>query len=235
VQLGYGSGKFSLVDHRLEATVPAELQEEAGAVPGLDLIAMSVRHVQNVMALERESIAASLARNAGNYSASNKETLSGTSQWSHASSDPFTDIMDGKEVIRSQIGIEPNSLAVAPKVLKGLRSHPKVLDRPPATIQQLKALFELENIVAGGAVHHDGTSFQDLWGKDAVLAYTTPASMEDMGSPNYGYTYQLRNYPEVEEGYFDPNTNSWYYPTKDAYQPVLVGASAGFLFKDAVA
>ena len=242
VQFGHASGTFSLVDHRLEAAVPVELQEEATEVPGIDLAAQAVRRVQNVMALERESQAATLARNAANYAASNKETLSGTSQWSHASSDPFTDIMDAKETIRGQIGTRPNALALGPKPLTALRTHPKVLDRlstasdrPPATLQQLQALFELTMIVEGEAVYHDGNGFQDVWGKDAILAYTTPASMQDMGSPNYGYTYQLRDGLEVEEGYFDPNTNTWYYPTKDAYQPVLAGASAGFLFKDAVA
>ena len=242
VQFGHASGSFSLVDHRLEAAVPVELQEEATAVPGIDLAAHAVRRVQNVMALERESQAAGLARNAGNYAASNKETLSGTSQWDNPASDPFSDIMGGKEVIRSQIGTRPTVLALGPKPLTALRTHAKVLDRlstssdrPPATLQQLQALFELSLIVEGEAVYHDGTSFQDVWGKDAILAYTTPASMQDMGSPNYGYTYQLRDGLEVEEGYFDPNTNTWYYPTKDAYQPVLAGASAGFLFKDAVA
>ena len=242
VQFGHASGSFSLVDHRLEAAVPVELQEEATAVPGIDLAAHAVRRVQNVMALERESQAAGLARNAGNYAASNKETLSGTSQWDNPASDPFSDIMGGKEVIRSQIGTRPTVLALGPKPLTALRTHAKVLDRlstssdrPPATLQQLQALFELTLIVEGEAVYHDGTGFQDVWGKDAILAYTTPASMQDMGSPNYGYTYQLRDGLEVEEGYFDPNTNTWYYPPKDAYQPVLAGASAGFLFKDAVA
>jgi hypothetical protein len=39
----------------------------------------------------------------------------------------------------------------------------------------------------------------------------------------------------VEEGYPENNTNSWYYPVTDAYQPVLAGATAGFLFKNAAA
>jgi hypothetical protein len=74
-----------------------------------------------------------------------------------------------------------------------------------------------------------------VWGKDAILAFTTPASMQEMGSPNFGYTYQLEDYPVVEEGYLDRNTNTWYYPTADAAQPVFTGPSAGFLFKNAVA
>lgn len=242
VQFGYASDPFALVDHRLEGAVPVELDEEARAVPGIDLSSNAVRRVQNVLALEREHMAATLARDASKYDAANKETLSGTSQWSHASSDPFTDIMEGKEVIRSKTGERPNVLTLGPKALTALRTHSKVLDRlstaadrPPATLQQLQALFELQQIVEGEAVYHDGTQFQDVWGKDAILAFTTPASMQEMGSPNYGYTYQLAGRPQVEEGYFDENTNTWYYPTSDAYQPVFAGPAAGFLFKDAAA
>ena len=242
VQFGYASDPYSLVDYRLEGSVPMELQEEAQAVPGIDLSSNAVQRVQNVMALEREHAASQLARGAANYAASNKETLSGTSQWSHASSDPFTDIMDAKEVIRSKTGEKPNVLTLGPKVLTAVRTHPKVLDRlstasdrPPATLQQLQALFELQQIVEGEAVYHDGTQFQDVWGKDAILAFTTPASMQEMGSPNYGYTYQLAGRPMVQEGYFDDNSNTWYYPVTDAYQPVFAGPTAGFLFTDAAA
>ena len=242
IQFGYSSDNYSLVDHRLEGSVPVELMQEADAVPGIDLASTAVRRVQNIMALEREHKAAMLARDAAKYAASNKTTLSGTSQWSNTASDPFTDINDAREAIRSQTGEKPNVLTLGPKVLTSLRSHPKILDRlstasdrPPATIQQLQALFELQQIVEGEAVYHDGTQFQDVWGKDAILAFTTPASMQEMGSPNFGYTYQLEDYPVVEEGYLDRNTNTWYYPTADAVQPVFTGPSAGFLFKDAAA
>lgn len=242
VQFGYASGNYSLVDFRLEALTPWEIQEEASAGPGIDLIAMSVRKVQNVMALEREKQAADLARNDALYGSNNKETLTSTAQWSHVDSDPIADILDAKEAIRQQIGERPNVLTVGPKVLTALRNHPKILarlsntnDRPPASIAQLLALFELEQIAEGGAVYHDGTQFQDVWGKDAILAYTTPASLAEMGSPSYGYTYQLEGRPVVEEGYEDRNANSWVNPVADARQPHLAGASAGFIFKTAVA
>ena len=242
IQFGYAGENYSLVDYRLEGAVPNELQEEASNGPGIDLSSNAVRRVQNIMALEREKQAADLARNEARYGAGNKETLSGTSQWSDPASDPFTDIMDGKESIRAKTGERPNVLTLGPKVLTALRTHPKVLDRlstasdrPPATLQQLQALFELQQIVEGEAVYHDGSQFQDVWGKDAILAFTTPASMQEMGSPSFGYTYQLEDRPMVEEGYPDRNANSWFYPVTDAYQPVLAGATAGFLFKSAVA
>jgi len=74
-----------------------------------------------------------------------------------------------------------------------------------------------------------------LIGTFAVLAYTIPKSMAEMGSPSYGYTYQLSDYPIVEEAYYDRNTKTWYFPVTDARQPVLAGASAGYLFTGASA
>jgi len=242
VQFGYAGADYGLADYRLEALTPWEIQKEGMNGPGIDLIAMSVRKVQNVMALEREKQAADLARNDALYGSNNKETLSGSGQWSDPTSDPIGDILAAKEAVRKQIGERPNVLTVGPEVLTALRNHPKILDRlstnadrPPASMAQLSALFEIPQIVEGEAVYHDGTQFQDVWGKDAILAYTTPASMAEMGSPNYGYTYQLQDYPVVEEGYDDRNANSWVNPVADARKAVLAGASAGFIFKAAVA
>lgn len=242
VQISYGSEQFSLVDYGLEGSVPIQMLQEAEAVPGIDLGSGAVRNVQNRMALEREYNAARLARNASNYAASNKVALSGTSKWSNPSSDPFSDIMAAKEAVRAQIGTKPNVMTVAPKVLTALRTHPKVLDRlstasdrPPASLEQLKRLFELDDIVEAGAVYHDGAAFKDVWGVDAVLAYTTPKSLQEAGSPSYGYTYRLNGYPVVEEAYFERNPETWFYPVRDVLQPVLVGSSAGFLFQGAAA
>jgi hypothetical protein len=247
VQFGYASGDFSLVDYSLEGSVPRELMEEAQAVPNLNQGAMAIRKVQNMMELEREVEAATLATTAANYPAGNKVTLSGNDQWNvvHTDSDPFTDIETGKEAIRAKIGYFPNVLELGPKVLTALRSHPKVLDRlstasdrPPATIQQLQALFEVDQIVVGRAVYNTGTAtaptFADVWGKHALLAYTQPASAAEMGSPSFGYTYQLNGYPFAEQAYWDPNSKTWYYPYTDARKPYLVGATAGYLITDAV-
>lgn len=241
VQFGHASVPFSLADHSLEGSVPRERLQEAAAVPGIDLAAGAVRKVQNMMGLEREKQAADLATNAANYGASNKETLTSTARWDNPASDPFVDINDARQVIRSQTGVKPNVLELGPKVLTALRSHPKILDRlstasdrPPATLAQLQTLFEVERVIEGDAVYHDGTSFIDLWGTFAVLAYTTPKSLAEMGSPSFGYTYRLQGMPEVEEPYFERNPKTWFYPVTDAYQAVLAGPSAGFLFTTAV-
>lgn len=242
IQLGYAKGEYSLVDHRLEGEVPLENGDEAQTVPGIDLGAMAVNTVQDVMANEREKLAADLARNPANYPTENKAALSGTSKWTDPNSNPAEDINEAKEVVRKKIGKKPNVMTVGPKVLSALRNHPKILDRisvtvdrVPATIDQLQRLLEIDRIVEGEATYYDGNGFQDMWGLDAILAFTTPASMQQRGSPNYGYTYQLQDRPQVEEPYFEKNPQTWYYPVSDAYRPVLVGATAGFLFQGAAA
>lgn len=242
IQFGYDSGKFALIDYRLEGSVPLQILQEGQAVPGISHANMAIGKVRNMQALEREKQAADLALNAANYAASNKATLAGTDRWDdYVNSDPVADVNDAKEAVRAQIGMRPNVLVLGPKVLTAVRSHPKILDRlstasdrPPATMAQLAALFEVAQVVEGEAIYHDGTSFQDVWGKYALLAYTEPASLVEMGSPNFGYTYQLENYPVAEEAYYDRNTETWYYPVADARQPQLVGASAGFLFSTVV-
>lgn len=240
VQFGYASTPYALSAHRLEGSVPWENQQEAMNGPGIDLGAGAVARVQNLMELERENQAAVLARDVNNYDASNKIILSGATLWTNTASDPFAQIEAAKEAIRSQTGETPNALGVAPKALSALRTHPKVLDRlstasdrPPATLAQLQALFELETIVKGDAVVHDGTSFGDLWGTDAVLAFTQPASAQEQGSPSFGYTYSLEDGLKVEEAYYGNNEVTWYYPVSDAYQAVIAGKSAGYLFKNA--
>lgn len=243
VQFGYAGLPFSLADHSLEGVVPRENAEEASKVPGIDLGANAVRIVQNTMALEREMQASGIALNAANYGTNNKLALTGTDRWDNPASDPFDDVDTAREQIRKQIGRRPNKMVLGPTVLTALRRHPKVLarlstaaDQPPATIAQLQALFEIDQIVEGGATYYDDatTSFVDVWGAYVVLAFTEKATMAQGGSPSYGYTYRLAGMPIVEEPYPERNPKSWFYPVTDAYQAVLAGPSAGFLFSTVV-
>ena len=242
LQISYGSENYALVDRSLEALVPIEIEEEAAQV-GIDQVANSIATVQDKMDLEKEKAAAILATTAANYPAGNKATLSGADQFSHADSDPFAIVGVAKQAIRSKTGRRPNVMALGPSVLGALRTHPKVLDRlstasdrPPATIAQLQALFEIDQIVEAGAVEAaTGGGFADMWGKFALLAYSAPKTLAQRGSMSYGLTYQLATRPVVEDGYADRNAKSMAYPVTDAYQRVLVGNTAGYLLSAAVA
>jgi hypothetical protein len=247
VQFGYASGNFALVDYSLEGSVPIEIMQEAAAVPGIDLASSAIRTVRQLQQLEREYQCAVLATTAGNYPVANRVTLAGADQWSDPASDPFGDISAAREVVRGQTGVRPNKLVLGPKPYMALSNHPDVLarlrggagadstDRAPATAAEMARVFDLEQVIEGGSIYHNGTAFVDVWGTYAVLAYTIPKSMAEMGSPSYGYTYQLDGHPFAEEAYFERNPKTWFYPVTDARQPVIAGSSAGFLFTGASA
>ena len=241
MQISVSGEKYILEDRSLEAIVPVEIEEEmAFVVP--QFVENSVAIVQDKMALEKEKVASVLATTAGNYPYANKTTLSGENQFSHANSSPFAVIDAGKEAVRSKSGRKPNIMVVAPKVLTVLRNHAKVLDRlstasdrPPATLAQLAALFEVDQVVEGGAIEKVNGTSVDLWGKNILLAYSAPKTLAQRGSQTYGVTYQLMGRPIVEPAYIERSIKSAVYPVSDAWQRVLVGNTSGYLVSAAVA
>lgn len=245
VRFGYAGAAYALVDYSLEGMVPVEIEQEAMNGPSIDLGARAINDVQAIMALRHEKAAADIARTAASYAASNKATLSGTDQWSDygATSDPIDDIEAAKSAVRAATGKRPNTIVMGALVMDKLKHHPKVVDRMKytgrdvATAELLASLFGVQRVVVGDAIYSNdaGTAFTDVWGKDVIVAYTNMASAQSGGLPSYGYTYQLSDYPQVEEPYFDRNAKSWLYPVTRSEAPVLTAASAGFLFTNAVA
>lgn len=245
VRFGHAGAPYALVDYSLEGMVPVEIEQEAMNGPGIDLGARAINEVQAIMALRHEKAAADIARNAASYAASNKNTLSGTDQWSDygATSDPIDDIESAKSAVRAATGKRPNTIVMGALVMDKLKHHPKIVDRMKytgrdvATAELLASLFGVQRVVVGDAIYSNdaGTAFTDVWGKDVIVAYTNMSSAQSGGLPSYGYTYQLSGYPQVEEPYFDRNAKSWLYPVTRSEAPVLAAASAGFLFTNAVA
>lgn len=242
VQYGYSGLPYALEQHALEGLVPFELMQEANAVPGIDLGTGAVRKTQNIISLRNEKASADIATTAGNYAASNKVTLSGTSQWSDPASTPSADIETAKEAVRAKIGRRPNTVILGPKVFTKLKTHPAIIDRikytgrDVVTVDLLAALWEVRTVRVGDAVYENAAgALADVWGKFVVVAYTETASLSDMGLPSYGYTYGLAGFPLVEEPYQDRNAKSWVYPVTDELMPVMAAADAGYLISAAVA
>lgn len=244
VTFGCLGAPYALESHSLEGLLPIETAQEAQAVPGIDMSTITIRGTQDIIALRLEKQQADTARNAANYSVSNKITLSGASQWSDYSgtSDPVAVIEAGKEAVRKKVGKRANVAVIGAAVFAALKQHPKVVDRMKytgrdvATPELLAQLFGLAEVSVGDAVYADDAgTFYDVWGNDVVLAYAEIGTVKEKGKPSYGYTYQLGGYPVVEEPYYDRSTKSWVFPVTDEVAPVIAGADAGYLIKNAVA
>jgi hypothetical protein len=242
VSFGYLGAPYALESHSLEGVLPIEHAQEAQAVPGIDLAAVTVHGTQNIIALRLEKQQADTARNVAAYAASNKITLSGASQWSDPASDPVAAFETGKEAVRKKVGKRANTAVIGAPVFTALKQHPKVIDRMKytgrdvATPELLASLFGLDRVLVGDAVYADDTgNLADVWGKDVVLAYTEVGTVAEKGKPSYGYTYQLENYPVVEVPYFDRSSKSWVFPVTDEVAPIIAGADSGYLITNAVA
>lgn len=243
VFFGYAGKPYTLAQHALEGMVPWELMGEASAVPGINLGSMAVQSVQDYIAMRLEKAQADIATNAATYAASNKVTLSGTSQWSDygATSNPSRDIETAKEAIRTQTGRRGNTVLMGAAVFAQVRNHPLIRDaikytgRDAATPEQLATLWGVNRVLVGDSIYNNGSTMVDVWGKFVVVAYTDTAPAQQAGRPTFGYTYRLDGAPYVEEPYNDRNAKSWLYPVTDEVQPVIAGADAGYLISAAIA
>lgn len=243
VQYGYASDPVSLVQDALEGVVPVEHQEEGMSIPGIDLGSGAVDMVMDIIDLGHEIEAAQIARSANNYGVNNKVTLTGSARWSDPDSDPSKDIKAGKEVIRRSIGRYPNTLTIGPTAFNALSDHPKILERfkytssESITTAMLAAYFDVKRVIVGKAVWlpetaGDDAPALDVWGDDAILSFV-PETGDNFQVPSYGYTYDLRGYPQVETPYYNRPNKSWIYPTTVERRVLLTGAEGGFLFQNA--
>jgi hypothetical protein len=243
IQIGYAGASYSLEDFSLEGQLPTETEEEAMAVPGIDMAARTMGDVQDIIANRLEIAQAALATTAGNYAAGSKSTLAGNDQWSALTTcDPVKDIETAKEAIRSLTGKRANTVVMGAAVAAKLKLTDAVIDRIKytgrdiATNDLLASLFGVERVLVGDAIQaSDAGVFSDVWGKFVVVAYTNTASLASRGAPSYGYTYQLQSMPNAEEPYYDRNSKSWLFPVNDSCSPVIAGAESGYLFSAAVA
>lgn len=240
ISFGYDGKPVSLIQHALSAKTPVEHQEEAQAIPGIDLQRENVDLVLYVIAQELEIAQATVARNAALYAGTNKVALVGAAKWTHVDSDPLAAVADAKEVIRKRTGRRPNTLAIGAPVATALTKHPKIREHYKHTTSQtvthemLKSYFEVSELAVGDAIYDgDDGATVDVWGGDAVLAFVPPAGARNMRLPGFGYTYRLRGHPFVQPPRFNGDVRSWLNDVFDEHSPEMVGPDAGFLFQAA--
>ncbi|MGB3393245.1 MAG: hypothetical protein WA956_05605 [Stenotrophomonas sp.] len=244
VQFGYEAGNYAIVDSALEAVVPDEIGQEAAAVPHINASQDAVDLVLDVMELEHECECADIARNAANYDNDHKVALVGANRWRGASGDPTANIEAAKEAIRSSIGVRPNTLLLSSAAYSALKVNAKIIDylkhlgKEVLTVDLLKSMWEIPNIVVGEAVSASGQDddLGDVWGADAILAFVAPASggtRRNAAKPSYGYTYSLRGEPSVRMPYREENRLSWIHQVTNNRTPQLTGMVAGYLIQNA--
>lgn len=204
-----------------------------------DAEARASRRVVNAIDLRREVACAKLAQNPGTFQAGAKVTLAGSSQWSNGGGDPIAVVEQGKEVVRSRIGIRPNTVTMGASVYQSLKFHPKLqealgsTERKLITVEHLKALFGIENVLIGESLAGSVNTF-DIWSDNLTLAYVAkPAAgaQADHDEPSFGYTLRRKGMPEIDT-YDGSGGKVRFVRNTDIYKPVVVGSDAGYLISD---
>ncbi|WKZ71113.1 MAG: hypothetical protein QY331_07590 [Melioribacteraceae bacterium] len=227
---------FALTEHDLE--YPIDYREADEDLVNLQQHGTKV--TSDGISLRLEKIAADLAQDESNYPSGNKETLASGDKFTTDTSDPIAIFEDAKEAVRSKIASYPNTAVIGASSFAALKQHPKIVDRVAyttsavVTIDLLKALLDIPNIVIGKAVYADDTgAFNDVWADNVVLAYVPQKSQNierSLYEPSFGYTLRKKNMPMVDR--YDESGKIEVVRTTDIFDAKILGADAGYLIKD---
>lgn len=214
--------------------------------------------------LAKERLISTLCCTAANWTSSNDAE----GGWAAGAGNTFIpDVLTAKETVRQLIGMYPNVMIMDPKTFKELKQETSLIDRikytgtqgAPAdvTLQTIAQLFELDEVLLGGAIYSDaeevlaGTDFNavDLWETNSTkgacfLFYRPPAPGREM--PAAGYVFQWKggaghpdlvlpgdNYRDVRY-WWESSPKQYVVEASENIDAKVTSADAGYLFYDTI-
>jgi len=242
VRVSYTNENYLLYQHAAAAEVTQEEWEEAMNGPAqVNLQTAAVQRAAQAVAQSLEKEVVSLITTSGNYESNCYESLAGTDQFDHSQSDPEVIVNEFKEAIRSQVGVYPNSMVIAPNVYKALKQHPIFRDRIKYTsvgtvnLDLLAQWFDLtRGVKVASKVYLDDATGKlvDFVNNSVVLFYNpeggigqglTPVGGDDRAKPAFAYSYALKNYPVVGTQRYNADRRVFINDFVSELQPQLVG------------
>lgn len=248
VNIKFEGVTYSVDQYSVEVPMPRELLREADEARKLnvgnylDVSRIAMRTASDILALDYELEVAGMATNAGTYAAGHVLALAGATKWSAATGTPVTDIRAASDIIRKKIGKRPNKLTLSADAESALTMNPEVrsylpsTQMGPATLDQLKTILKVQEIVVGDAVWVDELDTgRDVWGNNAVLAYVPSIGAGgsadiSLAEPAFGFTNVIEGHPFAEAPYYENSSKSWVYGATYERRPNVAYATAGFLF-----
>lgn len=192
---------------------------------------------QDIVLLDREIEAATLATTPANFPTGNKVALSSTDCFDdYDNSTPIEVVDTAKEGVRAKIGREANVGFMGASTFSILRNHPKLIERIKysqrgvVTLDLMKEIFGLEELHVGKAIKaaDDGT-VSDVWGDMFLVTYMPRYE----GKPNhyrpyFGYS-MAKEMGLVVDSYTGSGGKLEFIRTTDRWAQKIVGAESGYL------
>lgn len=230
----------------LKDVVPLQDVRNAMGLP-FDPMADATEGIAALLRLDREIRVAGAVFNATNYAAANKVTLSGTGQWSHASSNPLTAMLTAFDTML----MRPNKLVLGQAVWTTVRTHPRIIEAVRGTgagaesqgtisRQQLAELLEIDEVIVGSgwvntAKKGATAAYSRCWGKLAAALH-----VESVGARNattFGFTAEAGGGFQARD-WFDPKVGiegAQVVQVTDLVKEVITADDLGYLWSDAIA
>ena len=201
-KLEYGNTEVATAtqNHGLEAFIPND--DISNAPQGVDPTANHAQNLIRAIDNDREVRVANLVMNASNYGSSNKQTLSGTSQFSDfTNSKPSSIILSALDACI----MRPTAMVMGQLVWTTVRQNPDIIKliygtastKGMVTRQDFIDAFEIKNLFVGESWINTATAGQTAtlsraWGKSIALIFQEGINMVD-GAVTYGFTAQWQD------------------------------------------
>lgn len=201
----------------------------------------AVKELCDILNLGKEMKAAEIARNAGSYAAGMSRILTAEEAFDGFTSNPLEIIGNGKEAIRSKIGVYPNTMVISNRAYKALINNDAVKDKIKYTGHMivntaiLVELLEINDIFIGRSIYsEDSNNFIDIWGADLILANVDKSDKSNRNeyNPSFAYTFQKNDMPEVDT-YSENGGKIKVIRNTDNYCLKITCREAGYLIKNA--
>jgi hypothetical protein len=247
VDIKFEGVTYKVEQYSVEVPMPRELLREADEARKLnvgnylDVSRIAMTTANDILALDYELEASTLATDPATYAAGHVLALAGGTKWSAATGTPVTDIRAASNTIRKKIGKRPNTLTLSADAKSALITNPEVktylpsTQMGPATLDQLKTILEVDEIVVGDAIWMNNADVgTDVWGNNAILAYVPKIGGSgadiSLAEPGFGFTNVLEGHPFAETPYYENPSKSWIYGATYERKPNVAYNTAGFLF-----
>jgi len=205
----------------------------------------STMFLEGLVQLDREIRVANTVFNLNTYGTSNKQTLSGTSQWSDfATSNPLDAILTALDIPV----FRPNVAVLGQQTATKLRQHPAIVQAVKGSAQtrgyvglpELADVLGLKKILIGAAFVNNARKGQAAnmsraWGKGAAFLCVDEMAAQT-GQPTFGWTAQFGtkvagDMPEPKKGL----RGSTLVRNGESVKEVISAADLGYYFANAVA
>lgn len=248
VNIKYEGTVYSVDQYSVEVPLPRELLREADESRKLqvgnylDVSRIAMTTASDILALDYELEVAGLATDPAAYAAGHVNALSGGQKWSADTGTPVSDIRAAMEIIRRRVGARPNTVTFSARAFAAVVVNPEVRNylpdsqTGPATVEQLKTILNVQNVLVGDAVWvGDSDLGQDVWGNSAILSYTPSIGGNgnvSLAQPAFGFTNVIEGHPFAETPYYENGSKSWIYGATFERRANVAYDDAAFLFQN---